>query len=225
VMRAARPPSRLSAYLRRKASPIWEKIFVHPFVRELYSGTLPLEKFKYYVIQDYNYLVVMMKCLALAASKADFELGRLALELAYEDATIEMRNYEELIKEIGLSMDEVIRAEPSPTAYAYSNFLLTTCSLGTPLDCLVAILPCFWSYLEIGRRNEHLLRSNSNPLYRRWCSAYVSKEYEELVNELIRAVDLQDFTNLRGLEELFITGSRYEYMFWDAAYRMERWPV
>ena len=26
------------------------------------------------------------------------------------------------------------------------------------------------------------------------------------------------------MEEAFLTGSRYEYLLWDAAYRWEKWP-
>ena len=27
------------------------------------------------------------------------------------------------------------------------------------------------------------------------------------------------------MEEAFLVSSQYEYLFWDAAYGMERWPV
>lgn len=32
-------------------------------------------------------------------------------------------------------------------------------------------------------------------------------------------------TQLRHMEEAFLTSSRYEYMFWEMAYRQETWPV
>ncbi|MGB9705438.1 MAG: thiaminase II, partial [Pyrobaculum sp.] len=36
-----------SAELRRRAGDIWGRILAHPFVVELYGGSLPLEKFRY----------------------------------------------------------------------------------------------------------------------------------------------------------------------------------
>ena len=36
--------------------PIWDKIFTHPFLREVQAGTLATEKFRGYIVQDYHYL-------------------------------------------------------------------------------------------------------------------------------------------------------------------------
>ena len=48
--------TKISARLRRDADAIWKGIIKHPFVVELYEGVLPIEKFRFYVLQDYNYL-------------------------------------------------------------------------------------------------------------------------------------------------------------------------
>lgn len=37
--------------------PVWDEFVHHPFVMALGDGTLPLESFKGYIIQDYIYLV------------------------------------------------------------------------------------------------------------------------------------------------------------------------
>ena len=44
-----------SAQLWEEAAPIWEEIYRNPFLDELRAGTLPLEKFRYYMAQDYLY--------------------------------------------------------------------------------------------------------------------------------------------------------------------------
>jgi thiaminase/transcriptional activator TenA len=218
---------RLSEKLKREAETIWEKIYNHPFVIELYKGTLPLEKFRFYVIQDYNYLIGMTKTFSILASRArDYELMREALEIAHIDATIEMENYKKLLDRIGLTLEEVLAAEPAPTNRAYMNHLITTCSLGSIGECLAAVLPCFWTYMEIPRIHGDLVRENRNEIYREWISAYESREYIELTHRLI---DLFDKYGSSGeyerLKRAFITSSRYEWMFWDMSYRMEKWPV
>ena len=43
---------------------VWNEFVYHPFVMAMGDGTLPLESFKGYIIQDYLYLV----CIELAAA-------------------------------------------------------------------------------------------------------------------------------------------------------------
>ncbi len=216
----------LTSQLRASVDNIWRRIFRHPFVVELYNGTLPMEKFKYYIIQDYNYLVTMYKCLSLIAAKSEPEIAEKALEIAYLDASTEMENYRELIGKLGLSMDDVLSTEPAPTNEAYMNFLLKTCALHPFIEGLTAILPCFWSYMEIAQVNQELLRGNGVELYRSWCEVYLSDDYIIMVENLRFLVDRYGVEYDFGrLEKLFRLGSRYEYLFWDMAYNMEKWEI
>jgi thiaminase/transcriptional activator TenA len=217
---------RLSEKLRKDSWSVWEKILNHPFVIELYKGSLPIEKFKFYVKQDYNYLIGSMRAFSLLASKADYELAKLALEIAHADATIEMGNYIRLLDELDLSLDEVLKEEPAPTNVAYVNFLLTTCYIGDVLECLVSLLPCYWSYQVIAETHKDLLQVNPNSIYVKWAKVYLSKEYKEIVDKLREAADnLWDGSKYEKLKKIFLTASRYEYMFWDMAYNLETWPV
>ncbi|WP_367834300.1 hypothetical protein [Vulcanisaeta sp. JCM 16159] len=127
--------NQITKLLRDRAEDIWNKILNHPFVTELFTGSLPLDKFRFYVIQDYNYLVTLTKCHALIASKfEDPVIMRKVLELALADVTTELENYNKLLNTLGLSINEVIKSRPSPTNTAYMNFLLTTCTLGSPYE-------------------------------------------------------------------------------------------
>ncbi len=58
---------------------------------------------------------------------------------------------------------------------------------------------------------------------------YSSAEFGELAEWLRSFVDrAAEATGAAGrarMEDVFVASSRYEYMFWDAAYRMEEWPV
>ena len=59
-----------SEQLKAEAQPIWRSIFSHPFLQEIKDGTLPLEKFQYYLTQDYLYLEGFARTVALALAKA-----------------------------------------------------------------------------------------------------------------------------------------------------------
>ena len=61
---------KFSEYLRTKVHASWNASFEHPFVTGVADGTLPLENFKYYVLNDAYYLSVFAKVQALGAAKA-----------------------------------------------------------------------------------------------------------------------------------------------------------
>ena len=42
---------------RPDVAPVWHRFVNHPFVLAMGDGTLPLESFKGYLVQDYLYLV------------------------------------------------------------------------------------------------------------------------------------------------------------------------
>jgi thiaminase/transcriptional activator TenA len=44
--------------------------FGHPFITELAEGTLPLDKFRFFLEQDDFYLEEYKRCLALGAAKS-----------------------------------------------------------------------------------------------------------------------------------------------------------
>ena len=64
----------LSKILKNENYNNWRRAnFDHPFVQELGKGILPLNKFQYYLKQDYVFLINYCKVLALAASKSPSE--------------------------------------------------------------------------------------------------------------------------------------------------------
>ena len=217
--------ARISERLRKDADFIWKEIFNHPFVIELYNGTLPLEKFKFYVLQDYSYLVTDMKNLSILSSKAEsVEAMREMLEIAHLEATSELKNYEELLGKLGYSIEDAIKIEPTQINMSYASFLVATSSLKTFWEGLAAALPCFWSYAEIAEVHKDKLKGNENGLYLEWISAYLSEPYRDLVSKMRSLLDSADI-GYEKLKEVFIIASKYEYMYWNMAYNMEGWLI
>ncbi|RMX92183.1 hypothetical protein D0868_13556 [Hortaea werneckii] len=66
------PPDGFIQYLleREDVQPAWHDYTHHEFVQQMGDGTLPPETFKYYMIQDYLYLVQFARANALAGYKA-----------------------------------------------------------------------------------------------------------------------------------------------------------
>ena len=137
--------SSFSEQLRTEAQPIWERIFSHPFLREIKDGTLPLEKFQYYLGQDYLYLEGFGRTVAMTLAKSPD--AALMEELSQRVLTpIERPLHHKLVSEAGLSMDDVRNAHRSPTNTGYVNHMLVTASLHGLGPAAAALLPCPWTY-------------------------------------------------------------------------------
>ena len=61
---------RLSEHLRQKVAGIWEAQHQHPFVRGIGDGTLGLERFEFWLRQDYVFLIEYARLLGLAAARS-----------------------------------------------------------------------------------------------------------------------------------------------------------
>jgi thiaminase/transcriptional activator TenA len=218
---------KISEKLRKDAGHIWEKIFEHPFVVELYSGTLPMEKFRLYVLQDYNYLVDAIKNFSIICSRADSaDVIKEIVDVIHLEATSEFKEYEELLNKLGYKIEDARNVDPLPVNVSYRNFFIATSSLRPCQESITSVLPCFWSYSEIAKHHIDKLNENRNAIYVEWASVFLSKDYLDLVTRLRGLVDTfcADYP-YEKLRDIFLTASRFEYMYWDSAYRMEGWPV
>lgn len=216
--------------LKTKAAPVWEKIFHHPFVVGIGDGSLPVEKFRFYIGQDYVFLIEYSRVLALAVAKGPHldTMGRFARLL---DATLntEMALHRSYAAQFGLSEEELAHTAAAPTTHAYTRYLLEVAYAGTLEDIVAALVPCQWGYWEIGRRLARQGEPSGQPLYAQWIRTYASEDFGALAQWLCSLLDkLAEGAKpsaLARMEEYFLTSSRYEYLFWEMAYRQEQWPV
>ncbi len=213
-----------SEQLRVEAEPIWTRIFAQPFLREIKDGTLPLAKFRYYLGQDYLYLEGFARTVALALAKAPD--SRTLEELSHRVMTpVERPLHHKLLAQAGLTLEDIEKVVPSPTNTAYVDHMLKTASLYGLGPTAAALLPCPWTYHEL----RHALGQSEHPLYRQWTEFYVSGLLQDsvdawrgFVDEAAREAGPRELETMR---KAFLISSRYEYMFWDMAYRQEQWPV
>ena len=65
--------------------------------------------------------------------------------------------------------------------------------------------------------------------YREWIKTYTSPEFVEGANRLVALLDRlaqgMPPPQTAGLSDLFLTSSRYEYLFWEMSWTKATWPV
>ena len=219
-----------SNHLRRSAKPIWEAQMSHPFVVALGDGTLPERKFKYYILQDARFLADLARVFSAAAQKApDSESALRFTKLAEETIVVERSLHEHYGKRSKMSPAQMTAIPLAPTNFAYTRHMLTVAATGTACEATVVALPCAWVYCVVGR---HLLRQGPPPKshpYRDWLMLYASPEFAEVQKWMRKKVDAwakdAGTTERARMEEAFLISSRYEWMFWEMAWKEEEWPV
>lgn len=214
--------------LWKKALPIRRAILVHPFLVGLGSGDLAREAFSFYILQDSLYLQAYAKVLNLAAAKAPrLEWSRTFNAHALNALEEERAMHGSLFKELGISSRRIEEATMAPTNKAYTSYLLATAGLEPFPHLLGALLPCYWIYLEVGKALQK--KGSPNPLYQKWIDTYASGNYEGVVREVLgmaqRTLARASGEEARVFQDRFMTSCRYEWMFWDMAFRMEAWPL
>jgi thiaminase/transcriptional activator TenA len=220
---------RFTEDLRQLAEPIWAAQHVHPFVRGIGDGTLDLEKFAFWVRQDYLFLIEYSRLFGLAAARApDLEtMGRFA-ELLQATLQTEMELHRGYAQQFGISLEELERETPSPTTRGYTDFLLRVAAIGDFAELAAALLPCMWGFSEVGRRLAEGRRP-ADVRYAAWVDMYADPDFAALAEWCRGLVDrLAEQAPPRArrrMEDAFLTSSRYELAFWEMAWTLERWPA
>jgi thiaminase (transcriptional activator TenA) len=220
---------RFTDHLRRLADPIWEAQHAHPFVRGIGDGTLDLERFAFWVRQDYLFLIEYSRLFGLAAARApDLDtMGRFA-DLLQATLRTEMDLHRGYAAQFGISAEDLEREVPAPTTRGYTDFLLRVAAIGDFAELAAALLPCMWGFSEVGRRLAEGERPTDSR-YAAWVDMYADSEFAALAEWCRGLVDrLAEGASpetRRRMEEAFVTSSRYELAFWEATYNMESWPA
>jgi len=207
---------------------LYETIRTMPFNTELAAGTLSGERFRHYVIQDAHYLLAFGRALSLAAAKADNADGVVQFaEGAKEAVVVERILHNGFMQQFGISAETFAATPLSPACHHYTSYLLATAWQAPYPVVLAALLPCFWIYAEIG--HDIVGRAAPDNPYAAWIATYSGDEFTAAVRAVIATIDRVarsvDDDTLHAMHHAYTRAAQLEWMFWDAAYRLEGWPV
>lgn len=204
-----------------KALPVYNSILDLPFVRELASGTLSRERFLFYITQDSLYIDNYSRILAHIASRLP-EKAQMEdfLKFATDGILVEKALHDTYLG------DKPRDIKPTPTCLLYNSY--ESSKMSRPVEVEAAsILPCFWVYQRVG---EHILRESStdNP-YSQWIDTYADEAFAISNRRAIAICDELAVNSSQAIRnemtEVFEMSTRMEWMFWESAYKLEKWKI
>ena len=133
------------------AVDVWNSYYPPPFVDGIGNGTLSKEKFKFYIIQDYLYLLEYAKLFALGVikSKSESDMKQFA-DLTDGILNSEMGIHKVYMKKLNITDEDISNHKPTLDNTSYTSYMLAVSHSGDIKEIAVAALSCMWSYKMIG---------------------------------------------------------------------------
>lgn len=215
--------SRWSDSAWEAARPVYEKILEHPFVRALADGTLSAERFRFYLRQDALYLDGYARRLAhIAARLGRKEHTEAFLRFAADGIAVERALHEQF-----LGGEHPASEEISPACLLYTSVLESQATAPVEVEA-AAVLPCFVVYQRVGEAIHAQQQGTENP-YRQWIETYADPAFAASTAEATAICDaLADAAGdatRRRMTDIFVRGTRMEWLFWESAWQLETWKI
>ena len=172
--------------------PIWEAHTRHPFVLGLGSGTLPIDNFKYYLIQDYLFLNHYARVICAGAAKAP----ALADVFAQAEYALSVRDELKMhlfycSEHFGLKEADMAATPEHPACRNYTDFVREVGEREDWLALQVALVPCMYGYKIVGEylyEWEGSVKGTANS-YWGWVEQYAGQESVDAVTKSTELVE------------------------------------
>lgn len=187
----------------------------HPFVQGIYDGTLPKQKFAYYVGQDAFFLESFARAYSIAAAKSPDWQGFAVFHELANGVLEELKLHQTYAAAWGVSLSDV---QPGSTTRRYTDFLLAI-AWGQEIGVTAAAMsPCMRLYAYIGQSLAS--RGILENAYSDWVRTYSGDEFAPLVTQLENLVDRHS-ADSSLVAETFRYAMLCERDFFEAAWQGE----
>ncbi|WP_143689154.1 TenA family protein [Wolbachia endosymbiont of Nilaparvata lugens] len=206
----------------RESSGLIEKIIKHPFNVELMNNTLDYEKFKFYLQQDFLYLVDCTRALLIITAKVhEIEIMSSLINVARGTFDVR-RQYKEHFRDCDLSDNH----KKSRASSAFTDFFMRAAYHSSVAEALSASYPCFNIYQIILQNMMSEVTSDEvkNSKYEGWVNIYNSKAINAAIDEFTNVTNKfykkAGDCEKRRMHEFFKRGLELEILFWDEMYSL-----
>jgi len=202
----------------------WDAAINHAFCKELAEGTLPLDKMRWYLVQDHKFIDQFVRLLATAIAHAPtIEDGRpgaafLAMVTSTEN-TYFLRSFEAL--DVSTAQQAV---PPAPSTKAFQDLMEQVRHSGQYEQMLSVLVVAEWTYLSWAEQYE--VYDPKLPFwFSEWIDLHCGAGFEGVVAYLRTQLDTL-WPNLTAAQqdkatEVFQAAVRCERAFFDASYAMD----
>ncbi len=203
-----------------------------PHMQDILHGTMPLDRFRFQIRHNYQYLMEYARCWAVGFSKAqgfdEMECWYNILKSTMEGTVFLNRSF--WAEQIGVSVEEMEATIMAEGKRSYTSHQLARAHEGDLAACLMALFPCNILYRYFG---EDLLPQCTLPhdnMYYKWLEFYTLPEYvAKCDHEIEMANRLCGHKTEREralLLEIFAESCNYEILQWqNMYYKQETWPL
>ncbi|KOG99018.1 trifunctional hydroxymethylpyrimidine kinase/phosphomethylpyrimidine kinase/thiaminase [Saccharomyces eubayanus] len=210
-----------------KVKPHWDSYVNHEFVKKVADGTLERKKFRFFIEQDYAYLVDYARVHCIAGSKAPC-LEDIEKELSIvASVRNEMGEHEKrLTEEFGVPDQAYFQnIARGPALKAYSRYFNDVSRRGNWQELVAALTPCLMGYGYALTKMKGKVTAAEGSAYYKWCETYSSPWYcaamaegELLLNHILETYPPEQ---LDTLVTIYAEVCELETNFWTAALEYE----
>lgn len=222
-----------STHIKTVAQPMLTEIMHHPFVVGIANGELPKEALTFYVGQDFNYLNAFIKVYAGAIQKcSDRQTMALFADQIEFILNSEIHPHHVFCRVAGVEYESLQHEHQAPMTYLYNEHMYNAMRTGDLIDIIAAMLPCPWTYTEIGNQLVQAGQNNDTNPYADWIDFYAggmqhNSDEPSLTDKLFALLDREaasyDDDRLQQVEQRFLKSCELEWHFWDQAYYQKDW--
>ena len=206
--------------------PVWDKCIATLFVQDMKDGTLPIEVFKEYMVQDSiylkNYARVYGKAIYHAETLREIQLYYSILNFVTDTESVVRLNY---LRQFGMTDDDIEFIDLLPENQNYIDFLFETAEHGNGREILMAVLPCMLSYSYIFRKLADEPESRKSK-YWDFIHDYADDQYAESCKEWCDFADRKcgnlSVADQKKLGSIFEKAGYLELDFWNMAYKRKK---
>ncbi len=193
----------------------------HPFLRETAAGSIPFDVFANWLNQDYLFVREAIPFIAIMVSRAPHAL-RPGLAAAIPALQSELELFERMAREKGVSL----REEMTPICHAYVQYLIATAHSRSFEEGFTLLYCAEKAYFDCWSTVRRTLTSASpwKDFIDRWSNESFAAWVKWLEDEIDKLLERASETLRQQMAAVFLTTTRYEYLFWDIAFQGESWP-
>ncbi len=207
---------------KQAAGQAWKHYENHPWFTAMENGTLPIERFVRFQVEDGPFIPYLHQTVALALSKAPVGCAwsRAAATLLSDVFVAkELQAKKEIIESLGVKNPRFDRWALSPRREGYANHLLRTALEGSTAQTAAALLPCTFFTQVVGRRFEGV-EVKGPEAYRRWAKIYADKQMYNMLEahvEMMESEVRREPSAKEDLIRLFVRSTQHQVAVFDDA--------